>query len=267
MDDPGRGRIHYAPVADEPIPFVWPMAVIPFDVNWYGTITSPVTLEVPSGITLAINSGTRVLFAKDAGLIIRGQIVALGTKDKRIAFTAAQGNEPGTWGEIRVEYSEGSRFSNCDFAFATWGIHSHFTALPVIGCSFRNNEGGMRFRSGPVLIKNSSFSDNGIGIRAYLPTAEITGNSITRNKKGIFVREKGGGLLITGNNIHDNVHYNIWVGDFNTEDIRAPKNWWGTGDPVEKFFDARREPGIGTILYEPPLKEPLNVSFFDPDQP
>ena len=70
-------------------------------------------------------------------------------------------------------------------------------------------------------------------------------------------------MLITRNNIFANTNYNIWVGDFNTEDIQAPENWWGTDDPTETFFDARREPGIGTVLYEPSLTEPLDIPIVD----
>jgi hypothetical protein len=73
-------------------------------------------------------------------------------------------------------------------------------------------------------------------------------------------------LMIRNNNIFENRDYNIWVGDFNTEDIQAPENWWGTDDPAETFFDARREPGIGTVLYEPVLAKPLDILFNDREQ-
>jgi len=265
-DDPGRGRLDYSPVAQEPPSFAWPADQVPLDLNWSGRIMVPHTVSVPAGVTLAVLPGTGVLFAEEADLYVRGRLLALGKADQRIRFTAAEGREAETWGEIRIEYSEGSRISNCDIEYATWGIHSHFTSLPVIGCSFRHNGGGIRFRSGPLLIKNSMFTDNGIGIRAYLGTAEIADNIITRNAKGIFVREQGGGLLIRNNNISDNTDYNIWVGDFNTEDIQAAGNWWGKDDPADTFFDARREPGIGTVLYEPVLKEPLDIGIVDPEQ-
>jgi hypothetical protein len=147
--------------------------------------------------------------------------------------------------------------------FAAWGIHSHFSPLSITGCSFSGNEGGIRFRSGPLRVGNSLFRDNGIGIRAFRGTAEISNNIITANNKGIFVREQGGGLTITGNNIFANNDYNVWVGDFNREDIRAGGNWWGIGDPEETFFDGRREPGIGMVLYDPPLEQPLEISVAD----
>ena len=66
--------------------------------------------------------------------------------------------------------------------------------------------------------------------------------------------------------IYDNKHYNIWVGDFNREDVEATGNWWGGHDPVETIFDARREPGIGLVNYEPILEAPVSITISDPGQ-
>lgn len=265
-DEPGRGRVAYAPVAEEAPLVAWPLATVPLDLHWSGRVMVGQTVGVPAKTTLTVDPGSTVLFARATGLNVQGRLLALGRKDKRIKFTAAEGREPESWDEIRLEYAEGSRIANSDFEYATWGIHSHFTAMPVTGCSFRNNSGGLRFRSGPLRIRNSLFQDNGIGIRAYLGRAEITGNIISRNRKGIFVREQGGSLTIKGNNIADNTDYNIYVGDFNREDIQAAGNWWGTADPAETIFDARREPGIGTVQYEPALAAPLEISVSDEEQ-
>ena len=113
----------------------------------------------------------------------------------------------------------------------------------------------MRFRSGPAEIRDSTFENNSIGIRAYIGNAVIRGNTIRKNEIGIFVREKGGGLVITGNNILDNSSYGIRVGDFNDEDVNARGNWWGGADPSSAIFDGKDEPGIGRVLFEPFLAE------------
>jgi nitrous oxidase accessory protein NosD len=97
--------------------------------------------------------------------------------------------------------------------------------------------------------------NNGIGIRDFRGNAVIAGNAITGNGTGIFVREKGGGLTVRGNNIFANADYNVRVGDFNDEDVDARENWWGAGDPGATILDARQEPGIGTVRYEPFLRE------------
>lgn len=262
-DDATRGRVDYRPLLDEAELIQWPLAKLPFDLEWTGKIAVPATVSIPAGTTLSIKAGSGIFFGKDAGMDVEGHILAIGAEDQRIRFTAFKGKERNSWGEIRIEHSQNSRFSNCDFEYATWAIHSHFNALTVVGCTFRNSGGGIRFRSGPHLIKNCLFSENDIGLRSFRGNADIISNVITRNDKGIFVREKGGGLTITGNNIFENSSYNIWVGDFNRDDIQAPDNWWGSGDPAETIYDARIEPGIGTVLFEPVLSHPLEISFVD----
>jgi parallel beta-helix repeat protein len=118
----------------------------------------------------------------------------------------------------------------------------------------------MRFRSGPAEIRGSTFENNSIGIRAYLGNAVIRDNTIRKNEVGIFVREKGGGLLITNNNIHNNSDYGIRVGDFNNENVNARGNWWGGVEPSGVIFDEKNEPGIGAVLVDPVLADPMSVS-------
>jgi len=48
-----------------------------------------------------------------------------------------------------------------------------------------------------------------------------------------------------------------------SEAVTSWGNWWGEGDPGERIFDARREPGIGTVLYEPFLSQPLDIPVAD----
>ena len=166
-------------------------------------------------------------------------------------FSSSEAQGAGDWDEILLDHAAGSNFSNCIFENGTWALHSHFTDLKVEGCVFRNNLGGIRFTSGPIEVRHSVFEKNEVGIRAFRGTAVIEENVITGNTIGIFVREKGGGLTITRNNLFDNIDYNIRNGDFNDQDVNAKGNWWGEPFPADKIYDARSEPGIGTIQYEP----------------
>lgn len=52
-------------------------------------------------------------------------------------------------------------------------------------------------------------------------------------------------------NFFKNSGYNIRVGDFNDEDVKATGNWWGQNDPAATIFDAANEPGIGHVRFEP----------------
>lgn len=254
--DSARGRVNYDRAAGHPIRFVWPLKTVPADVLWRGLIAVTQPVSVPSGVELTITPGSTVEFSEGAGMVVRGRLIARGEDSAKIRFTSDRRKGPGDWDEVQLEYATGSIVSHCIFEYATWGLHSHFTNLIVSDSYFAENYGGMRFRSGPVEIRNSTFSNNSIGIRAYLGNAVIKGNTIQKNEVGIFVREKGGGLVITGNDIIDNSSYGIRVGDFNNEDVNARGNWWG-GNPSGAIFDEKYEPGIGRVQFEPYLNAPV----------
>lgn len=250
----GRGVVDAALLAKAPLPYVWPLSDVPVDTLWRGELVAKETLTVPAGITLGIAPGTKVLMGAEVSLLINGKLSAKGESGRRIIFTALGTLNPGAWGEVLLERSTDSVVEFCDFTGATWGIHSHFTNLAISESRFENNYGGFRFRSGPVSISNSIFKGNEIGIRSFRGVATISGNEITGNGIGIFVREKGGGLDIRNNNLAGNTGYALRIGDFNDEDVMAPRNWWG-GNPESFIFDARQEEGIGFVNFDPPLAD------------
>jgi hypothetical protein len=151
---------------------------------------------------------------------------------------------------VIIEQGDASSFSFCDFSDGTWGLHLHLTRVSVSDCLFANNDGGLRFRSGPVTIARSIFKNNRIGIRSFRGVGTIENSEISENEIGIFIREKGSGFIIHRNNMHDNERYNLRLGDFNTENVDARQNWWGTDQPLETIFDDRREPGIGRVDFD-----------------
>ena len=262
--DPRRGRVTADPASSVPQAITWPLNEISADASWSGSVRVNATVTVPKGSSLVIAPGTRVLFARGTGLTVQGKLEAVGTRTDKITFSAQEPREDSLWDEIIMEYADGSKIANCIFEYATWGLHSHFTNLTVTDSLFRKNSGGIRFRSGPMLITRSVFTGNGIGIRAYRGNAVIRENLITDNDTGIFVREKGSGLKITGNNLAANRGYGVRIGDFNDEDVSARENWWGPGDPQQYLYDGRSEPGIGMILYEPYRHEPPSLEGVQP---
>jgi parallel beta-helix repeat protein len=259
-DESGRGRINYSLLEQAPATYTWPLKTVMSDITWHDNINLQNSVEVLDGATLEISPGARVVLSKDAGMrIFESKILAVGEDNKRITFTSLEKGGDNRWGEILLEHADGSIFSYCDFEYASWAVHSHFTDLKISNSRFSNNDGGMRFRSGPMEIAGSQFFKNRIGMRAFMANALIKGNEFFDNETGIFIREKGGGLTIRGNNFHSNSSYNIRVGDFNVEDIDARENWWGGNDPEEMIFDGRREPGVGKVIYEPVLTEKINI--------
>jgi nitrous oxidase accessory protein NosD len=255
--DPHRGAVVATPYLESPPNFPWPGSTVSDDTLWAGSIAVSKTVSVPQGASLTIAPGTRVGFAAGTGLTVNGKLVAIGEERKPILFTAAHDTEPASWDEILLEQSAGSRIAYAIVEYATWGIHSHFTRLSLTNLWLRHNYGGLRFRSGPLTLNNSRVTGNTIGIRAYLGNGSIQGNEIARNEIGIFVREQGSGVTVVGNNIFDNTAYNIRLGDFNHEDVSAPGNWWGTGEPATTIFDAHAEEGIGIVNFAPFATAPL----------
>ncbi|MBI5665453.1 MAG: right-handed parallel beta-helix repeat-containing protein [Nitrospirae bacterium] len=255
-DEQGSGKVDYLPTRKEPVHYIWPVKKVLSNITWNNYVHIRDQVEVHPGTTLKISPGTTVYLSKGAGIkISNARLIASGKIDSRITFTSPDKGEGGLWDEILLEHADGSVISYCNFEYATWAVHSHFTALKVSKSRFIRNQGGMRFRSGPVEITGSLFKENGIGIRAFRASARIERNDISGNETGIFAREGGGGLTIRRNNIHSNTNYNIRAGDFNTEDVDAKENWWGTADPAGTIFDARTEPGIGTVVFEPVLND------------
>lgn len=224
-------------------------------IVWQGTVKVKKTYTVPKGITLEIRPGSKILFSKGSSLLVKGTIKAIGQKDKEIVFSSVKKGATGSWHEIMLDSAGDSEMKHCIIENATWGLHSHDTRLELNSCTIRNSEVGLRFRSGPLTISKCRFTGNKIGLRSYKGIAQISESDFTDNEIGIFVREKGSGLSITRSNLFSNSEYNIRIGDFNNEDVKAMGNWWGQNDPPTTFFDARNEPDIGYVLFEPFSKE------------
>lgn len=257
--DPARGTVVQDRALVQPARFVWPVREVSSNVIWRGVVAISQPATVTRGTELVIAPGTTVEFSRGAGMLVNGRLMANGERTGRIRFTSDRRQEPGEWDEIQLEYATGSSISNCIFEYATWGLHSHFTDLRVTDSVFANNSGGMRFRSGPVEIRGSLFEHNGIGVRSYIGNGVIRGSIFRHNEVGIFVREKGGGLVISGNSFLANTGYGIRVGDFNTEDVNARGNWWGGESPAAAVFDDQDEPGIGRVIVDPVLDGPAAV--------
>lgn len=257
--DPARGIVKTGTTLTAPCPFRWPIDEFSGDITLAGDVllNRPATIPVESALT--VSPGTKIMFAAAAGLTVRGKINSPGTASKPVTFTSLAEKKPGAWDEIILEQALDSSFSHTIIEYGTWGIHGHFTNLMLDHVRIQHNIGGLRFRSGPVTVRQSVFSGNGIGIRSYIGNGIIEENIITGNEIGIFVRERGAGVLLKRNNIFDNSDYNIRSGDFNTEDIPAAGNWWGAKGPARTVYDGRVEEGVGKVLFDPALAKPVNL--------
>jgi len=231
-----------------------------------------------------------------AEIIVRGRIIARGTADSTIVFTSAEIDaRPADWGAINLLGSEGNVIEYCKILFAYNGVHGHGAAAAInhnefakngIGVSckkeeespsapwygkmsdmeitynqFVNNKGGIGFRNSKAVVKHNLIRENKFfGIFPKDETqAVISDNEITANKKGIYLFQAQG-VKINHNNIYDNTDYNIAVAEAQDYDVDARGNWFGT-DNAEKIdeliFDKKDDSTMGTVIIDPPLKEPV----------
>ncbi|HSH13072.1 MAG TPA: right-handed parallel beta-helix repeat-containing protein, partial [Desulfurivibrionaceae bacterium] len=157
-DEPGLGEVKFGPPLLHPLPFEWPLSTLASDALWAGEIHVSELLSVPQGVALTVLPSTICRFDKEeAGLTVYGRLLAEGRPEARIVFTSLDESGPSDWAGVILERAVGSRIENCDFSFAEWGLHIHFVPMTISGCRFHDNDGGLRFRSGPMLLTRSLF--------------------------------------------------------------------------------------------------------------
>ncbi len=183
------------------------------------------SLIVNQGVTLTIAPGVTVKFNPNTALQVDGTLVARGTSEMPITFTAAQDKVPGAWGHILFtdkstpteldnaeNYIKGSILEYATIEYAG-GIQEIGAAVMVKAsnllvdhCTIRNSarigvfvriagfvDGGKYAVSKYAVIRNSKISDNkGGGISAYRSLVIITSNTITGN-----TASSGGGIVVS----------------------------------------------------------------------
>lgn len=240
--------------------------------------------------------GTESPYYEQAEIIVTGKLLAKGTAKQPIIFTSAEAKpQAGDWSALNFLGSRGNVVENCKIDYAYNGIHGHGAEIMIKNNQFRNcavaisvkreddakgtpgfgvsaditvtgnlienNKGGVNVRISKAVITRNTIRNNkffGIWIKGTCP-GEISRNEITANQKGIFFF-KADGMAITGNNIHDNIDYNLAIADEQQKNVTAAGNWFGTTDRArveELIFDGKADPGVARIIVEPYLVEPV----------
>lgn len=257
--------------------------VINGPATWRQEVTVDGIVIVTETGSLTVDAGTRVVFTPrdddddgigDSELRVEGSLVVGGTPAAPVVFTSgADKPEAADWKYVMINHARAVAVDHAVFQYAYSGVQVHYTRGTFRHLTGRNNVDGFRFSTAPVTLSDSVLTGNVNGIRFEErgAGARVTGNRVTGNEIGLFAVTRCGGLsVIEDNIIAGNSRYNVKIGFDQADDLPLPGNWWGTTDPVkieETFFDGRREPSLGRVLYEPYLMTSQKVpslTFFDP---
>ncbi|RLC12366.1 MAG: hypothetical protein DRI57_17815, partial [Deltaproteobacteria bacterium] len=182
-------------------------------------VTGDITVD--DDITLTVSPGTYIEFQGHYKLNVRGTLIAEGTPEERITFTAKDPSEG--WHGIRFDNNDRTMddndpseliYCNLRYGNATDGndetdVHDdrggaifarNFSGLLVSNCIISNNRaaytgGGICcFYSSPVLtdnvIANNSASDYGGGMYCFHSSPTLTNNTVANNSASVY----GGGI-------------------------------------------------------------------------
>ncbi len=185
------------------------------------------------------------------------------------------------WSYVLIFASAQKNFLQyCLFRDAFTGLQVHFSTASVADSVFTNNNEGLRFGRAKFTILHNTIENNNLGVRftRMEGPVEIVGNTITRNRIGVFLVPSGqnivdffepgrtgkpwneGHLLIESNNIFANTDYNLNLGAKQKWDLAITGNWWGTTNPEiirNSIFDKERDSALGNALFEPFQSKPL----------
>ncbi len=209
-------------------------------------------LVVKPGVKLTMNAGTVVWF-RNLGLIVKGQLEILGTRDDpvRLANLGDSG-----WKGIFLDGSQGdNQIRHCNISGAEFGFRASKSRIAIKNCQFQNNIWGVVLEEshGEIagsLIRTSTKS----GIAARKARLVVRDSIITENGTGGFLLE-GSKAKIEQNNILNNGAWEIKVLDKHGR-VKAAKNWWGDKNPAKKEI-------IGPVAYQPALKSPIKFSVVE----
>ncbi len=132
---------------------------------WSGEIIVPETVTVEKNVILTITPGSVLKFTNsDAGLKIKGSLIANGSFGQKINFTSENGKWQGIeiCGDLRGDNAEFSQLSNCRISAAETGI-KYFQGVrgEIQNCIFeRNGLALLITNESNIIIKNNDFQDN-----------------------------------------------------------------------------------------------------------
>jgi tetratricopeptide (TPR) repeat protein len=231
-------------------------------VYWSNTITLSPDVDniIPGGSTVIIKPGTKIKAHANSSLIVQGALIAQGTENHPIIFTADVNNAPkGYWQGITVPNHSILSMKFCEIKDADIGIlFEDYNKVIINNCQLENNLEGMAFFNSKTVIQKIIITENNIGMGCYKNSAPILTdlhhetpfrNGIINNNTGILLSQS---TVYLDNGFND--IYNLFSGGYYINIISEPAsyikaryNYWGTTD-INQIFENLNPPEYYKIL-------------------
>jgi len=198
-------------------------------------------------------------------LHVMGKLEAVGTRDNPITFAPARrtifelnpeyGPGRAQWGAINLTGGQGAVFVNSYIFRAATGIHAREAGKVIVRDSvFTSNEVGLRFSRSDVEITGNVFELNNTGMRFHEDGGIVSGNLFDSNSTGIFVTDNPENVTLAGNTFRANRDYHVKLGIHVSEDVevRGGDFELPEGKTVgDMVFDREDEEELGRVIFLP----------------
>lgn len=254
------------------------------DTRWSGQIYIDGDIVVQKGVTLSIDSGSRIIFkARQDKLrsgnsvdriefIVLGKLLAKGKpRNAKIIFTSdASEQRINDWyGIVIKNLNDTSTLQHCVIEYGYKGITCYGSSPLIEDCEIRfNYMAGVscEVRSRPIIKNSTIFGNDFAGINCELASFPLIENcSIIQNTNGVMIFDRSQpdighnpwkeGDSRGQNRILNNFEYDIY--NHSTNDIYAQNNLWNTSANSEinrTIYDSEDNSAFGKILVLPTFR-------------
>lgn len=179
--------------------------------------------DLYDGYNLIIEPGVTIKIFQDSKFIVEGDIFSYGNSSNRIYFTSYGSDN--YWPSIYIHNSSSSMIINTDFSYGGWYypgsgygnqikiensnniymdnifVHSGYGGLNDVGLSI--------YDSNSLVLKNSIFKNNKIGLSVYNSTGDFYNNDFSYNDTNVYLFNVYDDFVFHNNLISYGTRYSI----------------------------------------------------------